>query len=196
MHSRSHNHASAVTVTAPTPSQAPQSSITIDRNSPQKLQMKHVFASIICVCIVVTTITYFRLQSFAFVSKPSNAVSLAAQLEQYNRLVIRTQELIRQYKGLTKQDYMPPDLSFQFASSASTASDTKTTSVLEKPVPPSSSIRRKDLKRKKAGKVSESSSVESVNKKSYASNPRDLVLGMAYEVDEKNIAIFIKSLRK
>eukprot|EP01033_Poteriospumella_lacustris_P007502 gene7502-5392_t len=132
--------------------------------------------------VVVTTLTYFQIQANAKAATKHSSVSLSAQIEQYNRLVVRAQELVRQYKSLSSSSSLPPELTFQFAYNPSLSS-----SVSANGAPATVATKKLRNKSKKRGEFGQ--------RTSYPSNPRDLVLGMAHDVDEKNLAVFIKSLR-
>lgn len=176
----------------------------------KQLQAQQVFIVMIVFCVVLTIIASLQLQNSppelsirreSLVTPSATAGgSLSSQLEQYNRLVSRAQELVKQYKTLSGQTQLPPELSFQFTSNPITNEETSSS---KDSANSDSNLNKKQKKRKNKQQSSiDSSSSSSLqhdfshNKKKYASNPRDLVLGMAYDVDAKNIAIFVKSLRK
>lgn len=152
-----------------------------DRSIPQRRSLRLILSIVIIISVVVTTITYFQIQANTKAATKPSSVSLSAHIEQYNRLVVRAQELVRQYKSLSGSNSLPPGLSFQFADpSSSLPAHTSSKTVTTK------KIRNKSSK--KQGQFGQ--------RTSHPSNPRDLVLGMAHDVDEKNLAVFIKSLRK
>lgn len=175
IHSIHHSHPSVPHVSVPIGSS--------DRNSPHKRPLRLILSIIILVSVVVTTLTYFQIQANAKAATKHSSVSLSAQIEQYNRLVVRAQELVRQYKSLSSSSSLPPELTFQFAYNPSPSS-----SISANGAPATVATKKLRNKSKKRGEFGQ--------RTSYPSNPRDLVLGMAHDVDEKNLAVFIKSLRK
>lgn len=175
IHSIHHSHPSVPHVSVPIGSS--------DRTSPHRRPLRLILSIVILVSVVVTTLTYFQIQANAKAATKHSSVSLSAQIEQYNRLVVRAQELVRQYKSLSSSSSLPPELTFQFAYNPSPSS-----SVSANGAPATVATKKLRNKSKKRGEFGQ--------RTSYPSNPRDLVLGMAHDVDEKNLAVFIKSLRK
>eukprot|EP01031_Cornospumella_fuschlensis_P048233 gene48233-59072_t len=128
------------------------------------------FLIAVLVTICVFTGVLLHLRGSHLVSPVNDGNNLST--EEYQQLLTRAHQLIKKYKQLRGNSTLPDDLVFKLPYAArKDESSTITTSEVEK-------------------------EEETIQIYSLPSSARDAVMGMAQDTDPKNLAVYLKSLRR